>query len=502
MTMLSRLLLWMVLAAASPAWAATVTLPSRWSHGAGDEPPLQVEPVAPGLWVLRQSRASNFEAPFLYLIAGKQRALLLDTGAEPEVDNSLPLREIVDDLLTQWQREQGVSSLSLIVAHTHSHRDHVHGDRQFADRPDTHIVGLRPEQVAKVFGLDRWPDGEASFDLGDRELIVLPLPGHEPAHIAIYDKQTASLFSGDTLYPGLLTVRDLAAYRASAERLTGFARRHRIERVLGAHIEMSTTPGVLYPLGGPYQPHEHALALGAKQIAQWQAAVTDAGDFVHEHVSDDFVLGRVAQPGEFADPPNTHGMLVVGTDAVYLSHLPMFHPPHHYQLIFEANLPAEVLRGYREDAAAHPDTYYTLAPTQRWVLPDTIKPDAHFKADLYRGHFERGGTPIARDIDVSVRNIVHFRRFEAGRSEAGRTPQPSRWIGFGRGSQRFAAHRIEAAPDMDQIVQITAPAGAARIEDQPLIHPTRGSAELRRGDRIGGGRVERVIYTEYGDLAQ
>lgn len=497
MTLLSRLLLWMLLAVASPAWASTVTLPSGWVHGAGDEPSLQVQPAAPGLWVLRQSRASNFEAPFVYLIAGNQRALLLDTGAEAAPDNALPLRETVDNLLAQWQRERGLSSLPLIVAHTHGHRDHIHGDAQFRDRPDTRIVGLRPEQVAAFFGLDRWPDGEASFDLGDRELIVLALTGHEPAHIAIYDTKTASLFSGDTLYPGLLTVRDLAAYRASAARLTAFAQRHRIERVLGAHVEMSTTPGVLYPLGGPYQPHEHALALGPKQIAQWQAAVTQAGDFVHEHVSDDFVLGRVAQPGEFADPPNTHGMLVVGTDAVYLSHLPMFHRPHHYQLIFEANLPTQVLRDYRDDASAHPDTYYTLAPTQRWVLPDTIKPDAHFKADLYRGHFERGGTPIARDIDVSVRRIVHFRRFEAGR-----TPQPSRWIGFGRGSQRFAAHRIEAAPDMDQIVQVTAPAASARIEDQALIRPARSRGELLRGDRIGEGRVERVIYTEYGDLAQ
>ncbi|MBW8810171.1 MAG: hypothetical protein JF591_15410 [Lysobacter sp.] len=55
---------------------------------------------------------------------------------------------------------------------------------------------------------------------------------------------------------------------------------------------------------------------------------------------------------------------------------------------------------------------------------------------------------------------------------------------------------------MDQIVQLTAPAAAARIEDQALTRPTRARGELRRGDRIGGSRVERVIYTEYGDLAQ
>jgi len=192
-----------------------------------------------------------------------------------------------------------------------------------------------------------------------------------------------------------------------------------------------------------------------------------------------------------SDPAGSHGMLVVGTDVVYLSHLPMFHMPHNYQLIFEAALGADVLADYRRDSGAHADTYYTLVPTGRWVLPDTIVEGARFRADLYRGHFERGGTPIRQDITVTVRRIIHFRRFDPGR-----TPDPKQWIAFGRGHEHFFAHRIEAAPDMDQVVELSSPP----TEGQAVRLPQ--SSELKVGDAVPSGTVRRVIYTEYGDLAQ
>jgi len=205
------------------------------------------------------------------------------------------------------------------------------------------------------------------------------------------------------------------------------------------------------------------------------------------------VMAEDVRPGHApsSDPPGSHGMLVVGSDVVYLSHLPMFHVPHNYQLIFEAALDADVLAEYRRDSAAHADTYYTLVPTGRWVLPDTIVEGARFRADLYRGHFERGGTPIRRGLTVTVRRIVHFRRFDAGRM-----PDPAQWIAFGRGREHFLAHRIEAAPDMDQVVQVSpAPSEGQAMQLAPV-------GELKRGDAVSSGVVQRVIYTEYGDLAQ
>ncbi|MGO1068934.1 MBL fold metallo-hydrolase [Lysobacter sp. CA199] len=498
---LPRLLLPIMALLCADAPASRLDLPQRWIHGAGGEPPLQVQQAAPGFWVLRQSKASNFEAPFIYLLAGDERALLLDTGAEPANGVELPLRATVDRLLAQWQSERGLAALPLVVAHSHGHRDHVHGDAQFRDRADTRIVGAQAPEVAAFFGLDRWPEGQARFDLGHRPLTVLPLPGHETAHIAIYDADTATLLSGDSLYPGLLTVRDWRAYRASARRLAKFAGTQRIDNVLGAHIEMSATPGRLYSLGSAFQPEEHGLALSAKQLAQWTSAAENLGDFVHEQAGEDFAFARIAAPEEFADKPNTHGMLVAGLDAVYLSHLPMLHRPHNYQLIFEAQLPDEVLRSYRADAAEHPREYYTLAPTGQWVLAETIRPDGRFKADLYRGHFERGGVLIAKDFEVGVRRLVHFRRFEPGRAA-----QPAQWIGFGRASERFLAHRIEGPPDMDQLVQVSPAAGSPPApENQPLSIETPTASPggaLRVGDRVGDLQVQRVIYTEYGDLAE
>lgn len=174
----------------------------------------------------------------------------------------------------------------------------------------------------------------------------------------------------------------------------------------------------------------------------------------------------------------------------------MFHRPHDYQLIFEAGLPADALAQYRADAKSHPREYYTLAPSEQWVLPETVRPDGRFKADLYRGHFERGGTPIVTGIEVKVERIVHFRRFEAGRK-----PEPRQWIAFGRGREHFLAHRLEGAPDMDQVVQVS----AAHGEGERVLVETAAatsSGELKPGDRIGGAVVERTLYTEYGDLAR
>lgn len=227
----------LLLSALTVLEAHAVSFPGQWIHGAPNEAALQVHEAAPGLWILHQSKTSNFEAPFLYLLAGNERALLLDSGAEPARGTSLPLRETVAGLLATWAAAHGKTQMPLVDAHTHAHRDHIHGDAQFRDRADTHIVGTAPAEVATFFGLARWPDGDAEFDLGGRALTILPLPGHEPAHIAVFDAQTGSLFSGDTLYPGLLTIRDWPAYRASAQRLAAFAANHRIEQVLGAHIE-------------------------------------------------------------------------------------------------------------------------------------------------------------------------------------------------------------------------------------------------------------------------
>ncbi len=269
-----------------------------WIHGSRDcsgtsDPLVQVHRLERDTFVLRLSKCYSFEANFLYLLLGRRRALLLDTGARPDDgarDRTMPLRRTVDDLVTGWSTGLGVPEPDLVVAHTHAHGDHVAGDDQFAGRPRTSVVAPTVPAVAGFFGLPDWPDGRAELDLGGRRVTVLPIPGHEPTHIAVHDSRTRALFTGDTLYPGLLTVRDWPAYRRSAARLADLVRREEVSVVLGAHIEMTRTPGELYPLGTTHQPDEHALPLTPAHVLEWHEACEAMAEAPHLDVHDDFVI--------------------------------------------------------------------------------------------------------------------------------------------------------------------------------------------------------------------
>ncbi|MDE0877315.1 MAG: MBL fold metallo-hydrolase [Sphingomonas bacterium] len=232
---------------------------SRWIDGTNPaEPELQVQRIDADTLVIRQSVRTNFEAPFLYLLFGKKRALLIDSGA-----GGVAIRPTIDRLIATWRAAHGDRPLHLVVAHSHGHGDHHAGDAEFADRPDTDVVGLSAAHVARFFAIDDWPNRTGRYDLGERVVTIVPTPGHEPAHIMIYDARTRLMFSGDMLYPGRLYVPTdrFATFRASADRLAAFAKTHPIRALLGAHIEMTTTPGRDYPMRAATHPAEHALAL-------------------------------------------------------------------------------------------------------------------------------------------------------------------------------------------------------------------------------------------------
>jgi len=59
------------------------SLPAQWNIGAEDcvaspQPPLQVHAYEPQTFILRQSPCASFEANFIYLLIGSDKALLID----------------------------------------------------------------------------------------------------------------------------------------------------------------------------------------------------------------------------------------------------------------------------------------------------------------------------------------------------------------------------------------------------------------------------------------
>ncbi len=260
-----------------------------WIDGtSANEPEMQVQAIDADTYVIRQSVRTNFEAPFLYLLFGKDRALLIDTGA-----GGLKVRPTIDKLMAAQQAKRGSGrSIPLLVAHSHSHGDHHAGDDEFLKRPDTKVVGLKPADVANAFRIARWPQDIGHYDLGGRILDIIPTPGHEPAHIMVYDPHTRLLFSGDMLYPGRLyvPVDRFGDFRASADRLAAFARTHPIRALLGAHIEMTQTPGQDYTMEAPRHPAERALPLPPSSIAELQQATRAAGDHPKIDRHADFIV--------------------------------------------------------------------------------------------------------------------------------------------------------------------------------------------------------------------
>ena len=244
---------------------------TNWYAGGKDcanTPQFRVQPYNDDFIILRQAACTNYEKPFLYLIFGRDRALLLDTGA-----GHVNVAARVDSLIGDWLRRNRRASISLVVAHSHAHGDHVAGDTQFVHRPNTVLVGRDTAAVRAFFGIRRWPSDSGSIDLGGRVLDVLPIPGHQPASIAVYDRRTGILLTGDTFYPGRLYVRDTAAFANSIDRLTNFVARHPVTHMLGAHVENTRTPFRDYPIGTVDQPDEPGLDLGRAQLVELDSVV-------------------------------------------------------------------------------------------------------------------------------------------------------------------------------------------------------------------------------------
>lgn len=264
----------------------------RWIHGSPSprrlvDPPLQVHHLTPGTVLVRQSKDLTFEAPFILLLLGERRALLLDTGA---VDGS-ELRRTVDRLLDGHTTTlPGDTAYELVVAHTHGHGDHVAGDAAFADRPHTTVVGREVDAVRAFFGISDWPTEVVTFELGGRTLEVFGIPGHHSASIALHDPMTGLLHTGDTVYPGRIYVEDPTALLETLDRLVAFAERRGVRHVLGCHVEMTRRPGRDYALGARYQPDEPSPFMTVEQLRAARDAFRTVAHRPGIHRFDDVVF--------------------------------------------------------------------------------------------------------------------------------------------------------------------------------------------------------------------
>ncbi|WP_369229853.1 MBL fold metallo-hydrolase [Streptomyces sp. R21] len=269
----------------------------HWIHGSpsakhNTDPDIQVHAHDEHTVILRQNMAIDYEAPFMFLLFGEERAVLIDTGATASAD-FFPLRRVVDELMDGWLAAHPRDGYELLVLHTHPHGDHVAGDGQFAGRPGTQVVDAALDSASAFFGFGDDPEGVARVDLGGRVLECLATPGHHQAAVTFHDPWTGFLFTGDTVYRGRLYVEDWAAFTRTVDRLIAFCSRRRVTHVLGCHIEMTRQPGRDYPVRTTYQPDEPPLEMTPDHLRAIRAAIETVGERPGQHTFDDFVISKV-----------------------------------------------------------------------------------------------------------------------------------------------------------------------------------------------------------------
>ena len=163
-------------------------------------------------WSQIDSKTWRFdEGPVrFFLLVGDDRALLVDCGMA------------TFDALEQ---AADITSLPISLCLTHADRDHVASldefDQVYVSASELVHPELKGLPSTKVVAL--W-DGEV-IDLGQRELEVIALPGHTPGSVALLDRASRALFSGDPIQvDGRIfmfgPMRSMTGYILSLERLS------------------------------------------------------------------------------------------------------------------------------------------------------------------------------------------------------------------------------------------------------------------------------------------
>jgi hypothetical protein len=205
------------------------------------------------------------------------------------------------------------------------------------------------------------------------------------------------------------------------------------------------------------------------------------------------------RPNEGNRDCGTHNMMLVGEETAYLSHLPMFHGEHRFQVILEATFEKggkSLDKLYTEDRKNHRETrMYTVEPSDLFVLSRLFaEPEASrtaFTGKVFRGHLERDGQEIQglQAVNVRITRVIYTRELQSGDKKS----DELRYILFGKGSELFLAHQITQAPDFDQIVGVTVD-GHSFTEDElqrgvTVRIPNRSNVpaqRLQKNERIGG----------------
>lgn len=136
--------------------------------------------LADNVWNLTPGPKNSLSASFL--ISGSTGAILFDTGFG---------EEFLPPFISK------ITDLPVTVINSHYHFDHIGCNKAFPEfyMHPFELDLLDPDLKSKGRPLY---DG-TKFNLGDREIEVVYLPGHSKGSVALFDRKNRQFFAGDTV---------------------------------------------------------------------------------------------------------------------------------------------------------------------------------------------------------------------------------------------------------------------------------------------------------------
>jgi glyoxylase-like metal-dependent hydrolase (beta-lactamase superfamily II) len=234
-----------------------ITTQSNW---------FKVYKVGDGVYAIAEP--FNYQEVISYLIVGSERNILFDTGMGMD-----RISDVVKEL----------SPLPVVVINSHTHYDHIGGNNEFetvyaidtAYTAQFSSIGWNHDQVKQeisqqAFCFAKLPTLDTAFynikpykdkikkfikdgdriDLGARIIEVLQVPGHTPDCVALLDRSSGYLWTGDMYYEATIWLffngTDLDAYEKSINRFANLA--PILETVFPAHNKATAIPSHLNDL--------------------------------------------------------------------------------------------------------------------------------------------------------------------------------------------------------------------------------------------------------------
>ena len=142
-----------------------------------------------------------------------------------------------------------------------------------------------------------------------------------------------------------------------------------------------------------------------------------------------------------------HGMVLVGNGAnLYVSHLASYRAPSNVQLIYSVDSKSLPLINLVRDAEV-----VTLKP-KSFNLQRLIRGEAlDIVADVYMGHYQRGGLLTFKDMSISLETQLYLRVLDQMEKSHIRHKYDSIELA---NNQRLLVHQIQTAPSYDQLLML------------------------------------------------